>query len=884
MIVGVDVPLEEFGGLVTDVAPADVPPGSSPDCQDVIFPPGAVRTRPGLQSVFTALSGNPTVNYLKTFIDPQRNKRLLFLAGDGKLWQEHPEGTLTDLTSPQNSISPATAGARARSATLFGREYLAFHDGQFGLDIPRQWNGIFEGGGTLQYDRVSQEGVGAGPTVAEATPITANITAIARSGNVVTFSVDDAGIHSVSGPIEGQSVVIAGVTDSSFNGTFTVTAKLTSTQFQYQQAGANASSSSGTAKLAGVTGATYQVSVCFVTRQGYLTRPSPPVTLPIAAGKYISLTNVPLPLGLVNVAGRLVLIAPAGSFFYSRESGIGISQMFIPDTSTTTWNLAFTNAALLASTSADSLFDLVELGECAGVIGYASRLFWWGERNKLNNFLNLTFDGGWNISLPQDLPLGWTPDGTNPSGRARGNSNIWGSEYQILGDGATDTRGLITQSAVKDAFGVPLINQLVAYTVRARVKRDSTLVQGRLNIDLFGTGVNTTGLQVTAAQATTSFQEFTAELTAALASIPTDLVLRVFADQTPTSSGYFSVENIEIFPSNTPYLASTVRGSKAGDADSYDGVSGLLGVSTNDGQAVRSAFVLRDQLYFVKEHSIHMTQDDGVNEPAGWTLSEVSRTVGTPSVEGVDVGVDWAVIAHRSGLYLFTGGEPVKISQEIQPTWDRINWQYGHTLWVRVDPLNKRILVGVPLDAATSPNRVLMLDYRGLGSGPEIIASRSGRKWAPWKITANAGALIERASGIAQFFLGNGAGNGKVYRLSDAQLSDDGAAIDSYYTTWFFESDRLTVGGRQLFSYLRLFAEGSGTLALTAYRNALTASLALPSRALASPAVKDLEVLLNVLSERAAFRFGTNAASSWFHVQKFIPTIAPDPWIQVRGG
>jgi hypothetical protein len=45
---------------------------------------------------------------------------------------------------------------------------------------------------------------------------------------------------------------------------------------------------------------------------------------------------------------------------------------------------------------------------------------------------------------------------------------------------------------------------------------------------------------------------------------------------------------------------------------------------------VRAAFLLRDQLYFVKEHSIYSTRDDGVNEPADWTLSEVSNIVRRP--------------------------------------------------------------------------------------------------------------------------------------------------------------------------------------------------------------------------------------------------------------
>ena len=58
-----------------------------------------------------------------------------------------------------------------------------------------------------------------------------------------------------------------------------------------------------------------------------------------------------------------------------------------------------------------------------------------------------------------------------------------------------------------------------------------------------------TGLAVTAAQATTSYQEFTADLFPPQTSLPSDLALRVYADGTPAPSGEsFLVDNIEVFP------------------------------------------------------------------------------------------------------------------------------------------------------------------------------------------------------------------------------------------------------------------------------------------------------------------------------------------------
>ncbi len=63
----------------------------------------------------------------------------------------------------------------------------------------------------------------------------------------------------------------------------------------------------------------------------------------------------------------------------------------------------------------------------------------------------------------------------------------------------------------------------------------------------------------------------------------------------------------------------------------------------------------------------------------------------------------------------------------------------------------------------------------------------------------------------------SGAGNGKIYQLSDTHFSDDGAAINSYYTTYCFLSRDLEQSlqvrsHRKLFAYLTVYAEGAGNL------------------------------------------------------------------------
>src|SRR5665213_780382 len=91
----IDAPLDLFGGLVTDMAAADWPQGVSPDCKDVAFLQGAVKTRPGLLSIYSAISGNRTVKYLIIYTQVNLLNRLLAMDSGGTLWGEHSPGVLT---------------------------------------------------------------------------------------------------------------------------------------------------------------------------------------------------------------------------------------------------------------------------------------------------------------------------------------------------------------------------------------------------------------------------------------------------------------------------------------------------------------------------------------------------------------------------------------------------------------------------------------------------------------------------------------------------------------------------------------------------------------------------------------------------------------------
>jgi hypothetical protein len=630
-----------------------------------------------------------------------------------------------------------------------------------------------------------------------------------------------------------------------------------------------------------ISAGVHQVSVVFVTREGFWTAPSPPVNWTAAGGKQVTLTNIPT--GPANIVQRLLCFTGAGGADFFQVP----ATMTINDNTITTLTIDFDDTILLSGVSVDYLFAQVELPNQLGVIDYSERLFWWGERAKMDNWTNISFDGGW-VPSGSGRPLGWTLDPTSGAGGSRESSDaVWGDAYRITGDGHTVARGMITQSAVKDPSGDPLLLQHVDYSVRARIKRSSNLNQGTLRINCFSPTVGTigAGLAVAALQATTSYVEYVGQLIPPQISIPNDMVLRVYADGVPSPSGAsFLADNIEIFPTLQPQNASIIRASRALNAESYDGITGLLEVAENNGQGIRAALRLRNYLYFVKERSLFVTADDGVNEPDLWSIEEVSNKVGTPSVHGVAVGEEWAVIVGRPGLYLFDGGNPVKLSQEIQPTWDTINWQYGSRVWVQVDTEHKRILVGVPMGSATQPSQILVLDYTEGFADPlatMLTSPGRGRKWTEWNIAANSCNLIERPNGTDQIFFGNNSATGKILGLTPGTFSDDGATINAFYTTAFLT--RTPLSGRNLVGYATGNVQGNGALQITAL---LPGNVAQPigTWPLASPATEDMELFTSILAERVAFQLTTVAGPmSWFSLTKFTPWAKPDPWSVVRG-
>jgi hypothetical protein len=720
-----------------------------------------------------------------------------------------------------------------------------------------------------------------------------------------------------------------GTTTVPWNGTYSISSIPTPSSFTYTQVAPNNQTlAAGTATIVGnVTPGRHQVAVCFITREQYITKPSPAVAFIANGGQLLQMTGIATSLA-PNIIGRILIFTPAitppatsGPFFYfdgpvETPTEGTFASMVINDNTTTSIILDFSDSTLENAVSATNLFNLLELGECSCFAAYNERLFACGERNKVTNFVNTTFDGGFDVT--KTFPLGWILDPANGAGAgsaiAQGQPPYYGDAFAIKGDGATAMRGLITESAFQDWLGVPIIDINTAYSVRFRARYGTTGqgAAGNLVVELFSPSTGSLGLvSIPYNQLTAQYQEFIRPIIPVQAVIPMDLQLRVYGSGTISNGIFFLIENIEFFPTLQPFTNTTVRSSYSLDPESFDQSTGYQIVGADDGYPVRSIFNLLDgKLYYVRELGLFATQDDGQNEPALWPVTEVSATMGTGSARGVGVGESWAIIAHKTGAYIFWGSEPVKITQEIQPDWDTINWNFDHTIYVTVDTTNKRIHIGAPVGNSTVPNVEFVCDYAQLANSEgqtsaqdiaahpqayysvynptKVVAPGKARKWTLWNISMNCATQAIRSDGSYHLLRGNAVGNGKVYDQQPSQLSDDGVAINSQYQTAFMpqidDEQALQLGAhRKLFKYLTFDAIGAGTFNRFIYGPRGQRGVALTPIPLLSNEQWDLESNLNWVGERASFLFGTDAVGSWFKVTKWIPSLQREIVTPIRG-
>jgi hypothetical protein len=759
--------------------------------------------------------------------------------------------------------------------------------------------------------------------------------------NVITAVITSVTPNSFSVSIQSPNINAAAETNAS--------ASIYGTVFVFDPAGTvtnpiiGNAGAAGSIATSGVIGVGIRQGVCmFLKRNGLVTPPSPFATFNVTQTAS-AITATGIPIGPPDTIARILAFTGAngGNYFYiqlpvtvlSNGQNVTYSSTVINDNVTTQATFSFPDGVLLNSTAIDiqgnNLFACIELPSCRGFLTYASRLIAWGVNTKIFNLLNLSFDGGIGVQNLQQLatqpavptyPLGWTVDANNGAGGQLLVSPLYGNSYYVKNtSGITKTLyGMITQAAYVTQLGTPIVLANTAYSCRVAARCPSGVQTGNLVVDFFSPVLNQIfgSFSIPFSSMTSNFQIFTGTLLPkGFGAVPKDLLIRVYASSIP-NNGDFELDRIEPFITNQPSFSTQFIASYVGNQESFDSQTGPFGPAQNQ-QKANGGLVLFDTLYMLKESSWFSTSDNGVTEPFKWNWRTVSDKVGAIGIHSYDYGEAWAITACRAGLYYFEGGEPIKISQEIQTLWELINWKYGYTIWVRNDEANKTIKIGIPIATPnvympempananpTTPNVVLNLSYRELNSGAQLasvapirstfsgrlMAPEPARKWSFWNIACPYADNIDRGNNSKVLLLGTGYNDSKIFQINPAQLSDDGLAINSFYLTHGFPKPEIAEARgidvlRSQFDYLELLTSGTGTLNTMIYLedpgNLPPVILdAIPLDALTQG---NNEIAVNLKANRYFIRVGTNAVGASWKLSTMLGILSPDPWAPVRG-
>lgn len=251
-------------------------------------------------------------------------------------------------------------------------------------------------------------------------------------------------------------------------------------------------------------------------------------------------------------------------------------------------------------------------------------------------------------------------------------------------------------------------------------------------------------------------------------------------------------------------LPSGWRVSLAGDPESLYGDTGLIQVAENNGQNRTAIREFQGVIYPMKEKSGHVLNPD-VSDPSSWRPTQQWTGSGPCGPRAVDVCTTFMCYVHRSGVWIFQGTKPFRISKELPITWKNINWAYKQTIWVLIDDETSEIRIGVPYGKSTVPNLVLKCNYEeSVDFAPPIhfspyigkeIASGAAYKWTIDDIAANLAIRAERTLTMglpanfdqptidSQILYASSNQDGAVAAIVPFVFDDNGVGIDSVYET-----------------------------------------------------------------------------------------------------
>ncbi len=339
---------------------------------------------------------------------------------------------------------------------------------------------------------------------------------------------------------------------------------------------------------------------------------------------------------------------------------------------------------------------------------------------------------------------------------------------------------------------------------------------------------------------------------------------------------------------------SLLRVSEPDDPETYLGDTGFVLIAENNGERLTCCFEYRSQIIAGKEHSIYLVTPNS-GDPATWSVSCIAQKIGICGPRALAISNDIAIFAHRSGVYLFNGGDPTLISLEIDNLWKQVNWRYGHTIWADIDAETQQARIGVPMGASTAPSEVFKVDFSE-GWNPPVVFSRfagierayPGRKWSRDSIAAFQLLRLERTVpegplpgafapsdidsqlSTSQLLVASST-EAAVHQIDPTSRTDNGAPIEAFYQTAFLNATQNQTGsslGMLDLGGVTVSAQGEGNLCVEAISNDADTPRLLRNLPLTPVLPGDQRIGCRVRGERIALRMRVTEPGAHFEVQR----------------
>jgi hypothetical protein len=190
-------------------------------------------------------------------------------------------------------------------------------------------------------------------------------------------------------------------------------------------------------------------------------------------------------------------------------------------------------------------------------------------------------------------------------------------------------------------------------------------------------------------------------------------------------------------------------------------------VRTNDADVITALKAYSTRLYIGKQKSFHILTGDN---PNNFFLQQITDQYGIVNNRCAVLYDDIFLFLDRKGVMMWNGASSTKLSQKIQPLFDRMNFSAALTQACMVhDKLRNQVLVSFPIDGSTTNNIVAVYDY--------IIGG-----WTTYKgVNISSLAQMQGRNLTKNAFYGDY--NGRVNWFGASFRSDNGVGATTYLKT-----------------------------------------------------------------------------------------------------